>query len=180
MGTEFRIKNRNGNDLFHYMETSEIDIDRAYEQALTKFVCYRRNINDEFSDLTIQDICRINNKTLLLLKAQLFPIENTDYIKDENNQIKLIDEDGMELLTINRKEVSSNMIEKIATYKQDKIGSTVELLYKIIPEFFDISNMVLGDMDFKIVAYMFREIDTFFRDITQPRNNIIIEDAWID
>lgn len=173
----FRIKERTGRDLYDFLTFSEIDKDRAFEQALVDFVQYKNKPSEDWQDLTVNHIVKLSNKALVTLKSKVFPITTIDNVEIRENNVCLIDDNKI-IKSYEIKEIPSNIIEKIATYKNNNTNTT-DLLYKIIPDFYDISHEEIMNADYKVIAFMFQQIDAFFQGISKPGDNFDLEDAWV-
>jgi hypothetical protein len=164
------IKSRLGKDFFTYLEISEENKDRGNEWALTEFV------EIDGAPLELTDMVKLSGEQLSILKGRVFSLQSKDV---KQTDTLLIYSNGVNL-TIKKKEISHDMIEKMQTKilrLQEKGNVTsAETLKVFIPMFYDISIKELDEYPYQITAFMFNKINSFFSKSAQAIDDFELED----
>lgn len=157
---------RTGKDLFDFLKMSELDNNSAKNWALESFV----KINGE--PITIHQIAKLRNAVYLEISEKIFSL-NVDV---EENNIGIV-WDGK---IIKRKNLSRDFITDIQARIQGKKRHSVDLIKLFIVESFEVSIIELDSLAYEVVAYMFKEVNTFLTNLTKPASKLTIESLFED
>jgi hypothetical protein len=161
------FKERYGADLFNYLEAVALDASTAKNWALESFVLVDGNL------LTIEQIAKLKNDVYIKLSEKVFSLDVASLVTENNTGIEYKN------FKIKRRLIHRDFITEIQALRQNlKNKSNVNLIKIFINKFFEIDNIDI--LPYELVAFMFGEVNTFLQQLTEPANELYIDELFVD
>jgi len=160
---------RKGKDLFDFLKAVQVDIKTAKTWALENFVLV------DGKPLTIEQIAKLRNDVYIILTEKVFSTEVGTLVEENNTGIVYKE------YTIKRKTIHRDFITEIQALQKDKRSKdNIDLIRLFLVKFFEVSEQDIEILPYELVAYMFRECNSFLESVTQPTNELNIDNIFTD
>lgn len=157
---------RTGKDLFDFLKMSEADVHSAKNWALESFV----KINGE--PITIHQIAKLKNSIYLEITEKIFSLN----VEVDENNVGIIYGD----IVIRRKQISRDFITDIQAKMTGKKKHGIDLIRLFITESFEVTTTTLDSLPYEVVAYLFKEVNTFLSNLTKPATKLVTDSLFED
>jgi hypothetical protein len=148
------------------LETAVIDVSSAKNWALESFILV------DGVPITMEQIAKLKNDVYIKLSEKVFSLDVASLITENNTGIEYKN------FKVKRRPIHRDFITEIQALRQNlKNKSNVNLIKIFINKFFEIDNIDV--LPYELVAFMFGEVNTFLQQLTEPANELYIDELYV-